>query len=104
MSDITFSIDGYHVNLRVAAIVCQQDQILICRVPDKDWWFLPGGRIKASESSLIALKRELCEEIGDNFHIARPSVCSENFFELDGRCFHEVCTYYEVQWLGTKAR
>ncbi|WNV04128.1 NUDIX domain-containing protein [Candidatus Methylospira mobilis] len=66
---------------------------------DENWWFLPGGRIKTNESSLMAIKRELCEEIGDSFHVLRPAVCSENFFEHDGQYFHEVCIYYEVQWL-----
>ena len=102
MSDITVNVGGYRVNLRVGAIVCQGDKVLVCRMRDKNWWFLPGGRIKTNESSLVALKRELSEEIGESFHIVRPAICSENFFELDGHSFHEVCTYYEVQWLGTE--
>ena len=62
----------------------------------------PNVRIKTNESSLTALHRELCEEIGDSFQIVRPAICSESFFELGGQYFHEVCTYYEVQWLGTE--
>lgn len=102
MSDITIDVNGYCINLRVAGILHLDDKILVCRMIDKDWWFLPGGRIKANESSLQALQRELCEEIGKSFRIVRPAVCSENFFQLDGRSFHEVCTYYDVQWTGTK--
>ena len=100
MSDITVNVDGYRVNLRVGAIVSQEDKILICRMRHLDWWFLPGGRIKVNESSRQALKRELHEEIGDSFEVGTPFLCSENFFELNGDCFHEFCTYYNVQWLG----
>ncbi len=67
MSDITIDVNGYCINLRVAGIVRLDDQILVCRMIDRDWWFLPGGRIKANESSLQALQRELCEEIGNQF-------------------------------------
>ncbi len=102
MSDITIHVEGYWINLRVAAIVRREDRILVCRLIDNNWWFLPGGRIKANESSDQALLRELREEIGASFHVLRPAICSENFFQLDGRSFHEVCTYYEVKWTGTK--
>jgi ADP-ribose pyrophosphatase YjhB (NUDIX family) len=100
MTDISFDLGDHRINLRVAAVVTQGDEVLLCRVWDEDWWFLPGGRIKANETSEAALKRELAEEIGSDYRIIRPLVCSENFFDLDGRAFHEICTYYEVEWIG----
>jgi ADP-ribose pyrophosphatase YjhB (NUDIX family) len=100
MTDITVDLDGYRFNLRVGAVVTRGDEVLLCRIRDEDWWFLPGGRIKTNESSLTALKRELSEEIGHDFHVIRPLVCSENFFELDGQAFHEICIFYEVEWTG----
>jgi ADP-ribose pyrophosphatase YjhB (NUDIX family) len=100
MTDITFDLDDQRFNLRVAAIVTRGDEVLLCRVWDEDWWFLPGGRIKTNETSLEALDRELTEEIGRDFRVVRPLVCSENFFDLDGRSFHEICTFYEVEWTG----
>ena len=103
MSDISVNLNGYRVNLRVGAVVlAPSDYVLLCRMKDQDWWFLPGGRIKTNESSLMALERELCEEVGGPFRVVRPIVCAENFFKLDGVCFHELCTFYEVEWLGTK--
>jgi 8-oxo-dGTP pyrophosphatase MutT (NUDIX family) len=102
MTDITINVNGYRVNLRVGAIVRRDDKVLVCRARDKDWWYLPGGRIKTNESSLEALTRELKEEIGTNFRIDQPVVCSENFFEEDGNKFHELCTYYQVEWLGSE--
>ena len=63
MNDIAINVNGYLVNLRVGAIVSRGDDVLVCRMKDKNWWFLPGGRIKTNESSLTALQRELAEEI-----------------------------------------
>ncbi len=104
MTDITFDLDDQRINLRVAAVVTRGDQVLLCRVWDEDWWFMPGGRIKTNESSLAALKRELAEEIGSDFRVIRPLVCSENFFDSDGQAFHEICTFYEVEWTGGPVR
>ena len=100
MTDISFDLGGYRVNLRVGATVTRGDEVLLCRERSKDWWYLPGGRIKAGESSRAALTRELSEEIGDSFRVIRPTVCAENFFDLDGLSFHEVCTFYDVEWTG----
>ena len=100
MTDITVDLKGYRVNLRVAAIVTFAESILLCRPRGHDWWFLPGGRIKVNEDSLAALKRELTEEIGPAFEIIRPRLIVENFFDLDGTPFHELCTIYEVAWQG----
>ncbi|MFH1300235.1 MAG: NUDIX domain-containing protein [Planctomycetota bacterium] len=100
MTDITVDLNGYRVNLRVAAIVTCGAEVLLCRPPGHDWWFLPGGRIKTNEDSHIALRRELTEEIGPGFEVIRPAIIVENFFDLDGRHFHEICTIFEVAWNG----
>lgn len=100
MTDITLDLNGYRVNLRVAAIVKFAESVLLCRPRGHDWWFLPGGRIKTNEDSLAALKRELTEEIGPGFEVIRPRLIVENFFDLEGTPFHELCTIYEVAWQG----
>lgn len=104
MSDITIDLNGCRVNLRVGAIVTKGTDILFCRMSDQDWWFLPGGRIKTNESSSSALQRELVEEIGDGFKMIRPVVTAENFFDFDGRHFHEICMFYEVEWTAGEIR
>lgn len=98
MTDISVDLNGYRVNLRVGAIVTRGADVLLCRLPDQNWWFLPGGRIKTNESSSDALQRELTEEIGAGFKVIRPVITAENFFHLDGIDFHEICTFYEVEW------
>lgn len=98
MTDITVDLNGYRVNLRVAAIVTRGAEVLLCRPWDQDWWYLPGGRIKTNESSAAAIQRELTEEIGAGFQVIRPMITAENFFELEGQQFHEISMYYEVAW------
>tara|TARA_R110002095_G_scaffold215691_3_gene210625 strand:+ start:24276 stop:24740 length:465 start_codon:yes stop_codon:yes gene_type:complete len=98
MTDITVDLNGYRVNLRVAAIVTHGADVLLCRLPQFDCWFLPGGRVKTNEDSYTAIQRELNEEIGVGFDVIRPVITAENFFELEGHHFHELCTFYEVAW------
>jgi ADP-ribose pyrophosphatase YjhB (NUDIX family) len=52
--------------IRVSAILRWGDQILLCRhdKPGKQVWLLPGGGVKAGESLIDALQRELWEEVG----------------------------------------
>jgi 8-oxo-dGTP diphosphatase len=57
---------GAEPRIRVSAILRWRDQILLCRHGKEsgDRWLLPGGGVRAGESLLDALQRELGEEIG----------------------------------------
>src|SRR6266540_7392335 len=52
--------------IRVSAALRWQDRLLLCRheKPGKEYWLLPGGGVKAGESLVQALVRELKEETG----------------------------------------
>ena len=98
MTDITLDLSGIIINLRVGALIKQDGQILICRLPSEDWWYIPGGRITAGETSLQALRRELSEELEGEYAILGPALSSENFFVLNGQRFQEQCIYYDIEW------
>ena len=100
MTDITFDLSGFVVNLRVGALVQSEGSVLICRMPSEDWWYVPGGRIAVGESSIDAISRELNEELEGEWIIGSPVASSENFFTLDSRRFQEICFYYAVEWLS----
>jgi len=100
MTDITIPLSGVIVNFRVGAIIHYEDRVLICRLPDKNWWYVPGGRIAVGESSHEALSRELSEEISGKWEIGSPVASSENFFKVDDKEYQEVCLYYAVNWLS----
>ena len=68
--------------IRVSAILRWNGRILLARheKPGKEYWLLPGGGVKAGESLLEALVRELREETGvlgeddENIERAAPDV------------------------------
>jgi ADP-ribose pyrophosphatase YjhB (NUDIX family) len=102
MHDICTPVGDWTINLRVAAIVRRGGVVLVCRL-NEDWWFYPGGRIRAGETSRDAIVRELGEELGDACDVVGFRGCVENFFRFDGRRFHELCFVYESRWRGGEA-
>lgn len=52
----------YRVAARV--LVMRNDEVLLVKERDDDWWALPGGGIDHGESIEFALKREIEEELG----------------------------------------
>src|SRR4051812_35672641 len=56
--------------VRVSALLRWDDRVLLCRQekPGKVYWLLPGGGVDSGESLLVALHRELKEELGIEWH------------------------------------
>jgi ADP-ribose pyrophosphatase YjhB (NUDIX family) len=48
---------------KAAAVIIQDHQLLVTRTTGHDIFIAPGGKMKAKESSLDCLKRELNEEL-----------------------------------------
>lgn len=84
-------------NCRVAAIILnsEKSQILIHRKANQDFWMLPGGRIEFNENSMVSMKRELKEELDIEPKLTLKSLV-ENFFELNGKNYHEFGFYYQT--------
>lgn len=96
VADISFDVGVHRFNYRVAAIIESNQRYLFTTTSGIDFWFLPGGRVKAGESSLEAMARELQEELGLENQPIRPLWAVENFFTLHGENFHELGFYFSL--------
>ena len=88
--------DGRVFNHRAAGIALRNGDVLICREDDDPYTLLPGGRIEIGEDSRTSITREIAEEMKAPGQVGRLLFTAENFFERDGRQFHELGIYYEI--------
>lgn len=98
-----------HIHSIARGLLVRGEEIILCRVRDAKWFFLPGGHIEDGESARATLLRELHEEIGTNDYkiTSFVGVC-ENVFPLeDGVSQHEINIIFKVDvprevWVNTK--
>lgn len=95
--DLTLDTAQGKLNIRVAAVILNEGKILIESNPRVNYSVLPGGRVQFCESAQDAVKRELTEELGGNPQIIRPLYVHQNFFDMDGERFHEICFFFLVR-------
>jgi ADP-ribose pyrophosphatase YjhB (NUDIX family) len=95
--DISWSAPGGTFNLRVAAVIIHDRQVLLCTVDGLGYWFLPGGRVRFGEPAQLALSHELAEELRHQFPAGRLALLVENIYR-DSALGHEVGFYYRLAW------
>lgn len=100
--DLTFHTDAGCYNVRVAALLIQNDCLLAMRDAPDSHDYLPGGRVRLHETMEHALLRELREELQIRAQILRPLWLDQCFFHLkpSGERFHEQCLYYLAEAPG----
>lgn len=94
--DISVDLNNYILNVRTSAFIRCKGEILVCEHKNKNYYSLPGGRVKVGEDSKDALLRELKEELNydldeNDLRIARVI---ENFFVYKGKNIHENLFVY----------
>src|SRR5574344_656021 len=94
--DISVILDGYKFNYRVACIIQNKDKILLHKNKEDIFYALPGGRVKIGENSISALKREFMEEIGQKIYVKDFLGLVENFFEYNGKKYHEILLIFKA--------
>ena len=85
--------DNKKFNFRVAAIIFDNNKILLHKKKRYDFWILPGGRLEMGEDTKDGVKRELQEELGINENLELKYIV-EAFFYLEEIIYHELCFYY----------
>jgi 8-oxo-dGTP pyrophosphatase MutT (NUDIX family) len=91
---IAFERNGIYFNFRASGIAIHRGHILLTRVPQYDFWFLPGGHVEIGEFADAAMVREMREETGLDVGIDRLVWVVENFFTLDGKPHQELGFFY----------
>ena len=79
LASLVNAYDPVIPQLRVSALIIQQDRILLVehRKRGQRYWVLPGGRVQGNETLLAALRRELFEELSLEARIGKLLVVSE---------------------------
>ena len=91
---ITFDESSVRFTVRIVGIALDRDRVLLHRTDDMNFWALPGGRAELLEPSPETLRREMQEELNTDVTVERLVWIAENFFEYDGKSFHELGFYY----------
>ncbi|MBU1109534.1 MAG: NUDIX domain-containing protein [Candidatus Riflebacteria bacterium] len=98
-------LTGY-IRAKVVCVFRNQGQILVGDAfdPTKQQLFYcpPGGRIEFGESSEVALRREIEEELGSGIENPLLLGVLENLFTFDGKKGHEIVFVYDAE-LSDKA-
>lgn len=94
--DLTLNTDLGKLNIRVAAWIESQNNILVSKFPG-GINSLPGGRVKFTETTLEAIKREVLEETGEELYEIELFSVIENFFleKQSKKNFHEFLFVYK---------
>ncbi|MDR7006635.1 NUDIX hydrolase [Paraburkholderia strydomiana] len=90
---ISFDTGSHRFNLRAAAVIFQDEYVLLHQVEGDDFWCLPGGRVEPDEHAAQTVVREMHEEIGASVQIEKTLCVVENFFTHNGRTNHEIGLY-----------
>ena len=98
-----------HIHSIARGLLVRGEEIILCRVKNEKWFFLPGGHIEDGESARATLLRELREEIGtSDYKITSFVGVCENVFPLeDDVSQHEINIIFKVDvprevWVNTK--
>ena len=100
--DLTLNVEDYKLNVRAAAIIIHNNKLLAHNDIVNKHYALLGGRVKAGEDSETAIKREIMEELGKEIDIIGYLTTIENFFELEGKKYHEIEFVYQAEFSDEK--
>jgi ADP-ribose pyrophosphatase YjhB (NUDIX family) len=93
---IAFERNGLQFDFRASGIVIYRDHVLLLRVEQHDFWFVPGGHVEIGELADAAMIREMREETGMSVEIDRLVWVVENFCTFEGKPHHEIGFFYLV--------
>ncbi|MGL6228040.1 MAG: NUDIX hydrolase [Culicoidibacterales bacterium] len=104
--DCGFSKENRWFRYRAAAIIIENDHVLVARNNVSPYFYSVGGGVHMGETAEQAVIREVFEETGVNYEVERLVVVHENFFIGDnltaGMQCHEIAMYFLMKPRGTQ--
>lgn len=97
MEDIRCDTDNFHFIYRVAALILNSDKtkVLLYYGNGADFYMLPGGKVKGTETSKEAIQRELAEELGyKNLKLSLVGI-NEEIVKNDEKNIHQLALIYK---------
>ena len=92
---IKIKTDNYNFKFRVSGLIIKNNKLLLVDMDDSGFLCLPGGYVELGETTEIAVKRELLEEVGKKFDISKYLGVVENYFiNKYLKKMHEISFYY----------
>lgn len=92
--DVGYKNSSGNFSLRAAALIIQDNKLLVAKSQDYDCYYTVGGGIRQNETSDKAVLRECFEETGHHYQIDRLVFVQERFFQLENTKHHEVVFFY----------
>lgn len=96
--DIRFNVKNGIFKCRVAAIINKEDKILVEIKENKNYYTLPGGKLKIGEKSKEAIIREIKEEIQEETIFVKNLDVVEHFYESDNKKYHEILFLIQLKF------
>ena len=105
--DCGFTKENRWFRYRAGAIIVEDGCMLFAGNEREDYYYSIGGGVHLGETAEDAVRREVYEETGVRYEIARLAVIHENFFNdntgtLKGLDCHEISLYFLMKPRGTK--
>ena len=82
----------------MVGVAIHDGSVLLHRADHESFWTLPGGRVEHGETAEQTVKREMQEELETDVDVVRLLWLVENFFEYDGRRYHEIALYFLIRF------
>lgn len=98
--DLTLQAGECILNMRAAGVIIHNNKLLVHRNINRGHYALIGGRIKAGEDSITAVKREVEEELGKEANNEGCIAIIENFFDAKGKKYHEILFVHKLEFVN----
>lgn len=98
--DLTLDVGEYKLNIRAAGAIIHNNKILAHKNTNSDHYALIGGRVEIGENSEDTVKREIMEETGKEVETIGYISTIENFFEMQGKKYHEIMFIHKVEFIN----